>query len=151
MPGSGPRTAGDGPSTGASSYPGEALGRPQDGPGSLAALGRRFTSLLIDWVLCLLIARAFLGDAALHAPGTLWINLIIAIENAVLVGTAGATLGQRIMRVRVETVDGGHPGLGRALLRGVLLALAIPALTVLWQRDQRGLHELASRTVVARW
>lgn len=132
-------------------YPGEDLGRPEAGPGSIAGLGRRFTSLMIDWVLCLLIARAFFGAAATHAPGTLWTNVIIGIENILLVGTAGATVGQRILRIRIETVAGEHPGFRRAVIRGVLLALAIPAITVLWQRDHRGAHELAAGTVAARW
>jgi uncharacterized RDD family membrane protein YckC len=32
----------------------------------------------------------------------------------------------------------------------VLLALALPAITLVWHRDLRGLHELAAGTVVAR-
>ncbi len=152
LPGSEPRRPGDVPgSAEPSAFPGQSLGRPLDGPGSVAGLGRRFVSLMIDWVLCLLIARAAFGTAALHPPGTLWTNVIIGIENVLLVSTAGATLGQRILRIRVEKLDGTHPGPGPALLRGVLLALAVPALFVLWQRDHRGLHELASGTVTARW
>jgi uncharacterized RDD family membrane protein YckC len=106
---------------------------------------------MIDWVFCLLISQALFGAAAMHPPGALWTNVIIGIENVLLVGTAGATLGQRLLRIRVETVDGAHPGLRRAFIRGVLLALAIPAITVVWQRDQRGLHELAAGTLTARW
>ncbi len=155
MPGSGPQepqpaASSDAPA-GASDYAGKDLDRPRTGPGSLPGLGRRFASLMIDWVLCLIIARAIFGSSAMHAPGSLWTSVIIGAENILLVGTAGATLGQRLLRIRVETVDGQHPGLLRGAIRGVLLALAVPALSVLWQRDQRGLHELTSGTVAARW
>jgi uncharacterized RDD family membrane protein YckC len=32
----------------------------------------------------------------------------------------------------------------------VLLGLAVPAITALWERDRRGLHDLLSGTLVAR-
>jgi uncharacterized RDD family membrane protein YckC len=146
LPGSGPARP---PADGAD-YPGKRLGRPAEGPGSIAGNGRRFVSVLIDWLVCWMIARAFFGDATLHWPGSLWTNLFIGIENVLLVGTGGWTLGQRIVNVRVESLDGGHPGLAKAAIRGVLLGLGIPAITMLWERDRRGLHELASGTLVAR-
>ena len=40
-------------------YPGRRLGMPQAGPGSLGRFGRRLVAILIDWVLCQLIAYAF--------------------------------------------------------------------------------------------
>jgi uncharacterized RDD family membrane protein YckC len=107
-------------------------------------------SITIDWVLCLLIANAFIGQSATRPPGAFWVNLIFGVVNCLLIGTAGATLGQRLAGIRVETLDGGHPGLGRAAIRSVLLGLGFPAITLLWQRDQRGLHELAAGTVTVR-
>lgn len=35
-----------------STYPGKALGLPETGPGSLARFGRRFSALLVDWLIC---------------------------------------------------------------------------------------------------
>ena len=43
----------------AGAYRGERLGLPESGPGSLAGQGRRLGALVVDWVLALLIARAF--------------------------------------------------------------------------------------------
>jgi uncharacterized RDD family membrane protein YckC len=134
----------------ASGYPGERLGRPESGPRALAGLGRRLGSLLIDWALCLLIARGFLGPEALQPNGSLSVVGVLVVVNALLIGTAGATVGQRLTGVQVERVDGSKPGLARALVRAVLLGLAVPALTLLWETDHRGLHDVASGTVVAR-
>src|SRR6478752_714512 len=36
----------------APSYPGERLGLPQHGPGSIARFGRRSAALFVDWLLC---------------------------------------------------------------------------------------------------
>ena len=63
-------------------------------------------------------------------------------------GTAGATLGHRLLGMRVETLDGTAPGFARALIRSVLLCLAIPPLV--WDADQRGLHDRWAATLVAR-
>jgi uncharacterized RDD family membrane protein YckC len=132
-----------------STFPGERLGRPESGPGSLAGPGRRLLGLVIDWALCLIIARGFLGAEALRPNGSLSIVVILVIENVLLIGTAGATLGQRLVGVRVERVDGSRPGLIRAVVRAVLLGLGFPVLTLLWERDRRGLHDLVSGSLVA--
>ncbi|HST84719.1 MAG TPA: RDD family protein [Kineosporiaceae bacterium] len=132
-----------------SGYPGQRLGRPQTGPSSLAGAGRRFAGLCIDWIFCLLIARGFFGPEALQANGSLSVVGVLVVVNLLLVGTAGATVGQRLVGIQVERLDGGRPGLMKALIRAVLLGLGIPALTFAWERDRRGLHDLASQTLVA--
>jgi ParB family chromosome partitioning protein len=70
------------------------------------------------------------------------------VENVVLVGIAGATLGHRLLGMRVEALDGSAPGPVRALLRSVLLSLAIPPLV--WDADHRGLRDRWAGTLVAR-
>jgi uncharacterized RDD family membrane protein YckC len=132
-----------------SSYPGERLGRPESGSRSLARPGRRLLGLIIDWALCLLIARGFLGPGALQPNGSLSVVVVLVIENLLLVGTAGATLGHRLIGVQVERVDGGRVGLVRAAVRAVLLGLGFPALTMFWEPDRRGLHDLVSGSLVA--
>jgi uncharacterized RDD family membrane protein YckC len=132
-----------------SAYPGERLGRPEVGTGSLARPGRRLGSLLIDWAFCLLIARGFFGPEALQPNGSLSVVAVLVVVNLLLVGTAGATVGQRLVGVQVERLSGGRPGMMKALIRAVLLGLGVPALTMLWERDRRGLHDLASGTLVA--
>jgi uncharacterized RDD family membrane protein YckC len=102
---------------------------------------------VIDWALCLLIVRGFGGA---HATRALWPVAVLVIENILLVGTAGATLGQVLVGVRVETLAGGRPAPLPTVIRAVLLGLVIPAITLAWQQDHRGLHETASGTLVAR-
>ncbi len=134
------------PASGApAAYPGERLGRPADGPRSLGSFGRRLVALVVDWVVALLIAGWLLRSAGLGQFGPL---LVLLVENVVLVGTAGATIGHRLLGLRVETVDGKAPGPVKALVRSVLLCLAIPPLV--WDADQRGLHDRWAGTLVAR-
>ena len=127
-----------------SAYPGERLGRPAEGPGSLARPGRRLVGILVDWLLASLVAAAFLGPLG-RSAGPL---VVLALEHAVLVGTAGGSVGHWIAGLRVEALDGTPAGIGRAAVRSVLLCLAVPAL--IWDRDQRGLHDKVAGTVVVR-
>jgi uncharacterized RDD family membrane protein YckC len=139
--------------TGVSGYPGERLGRPESGRGSLARPGRRFFSVLIDWVICLVIARGFFGDEVVAgAVGSLIPVGVLLVENLLLVSTAGYTIGQRVMGVRVQRVDGtdGPIGLLRGLIRSVLLVLVVPPLTMGWDVDRRGMHDLLSSSLVVR-
>jgi uncharacterized RDD family membrane protein YckC len=126
-------------------YPGERLGRPADGPGSIAGFGRRLVGLFVDWVLCLIIANGLLRGLHLNQLGPV---IVLFVENVLLVGTLGTTVGHRLLGVRVETVAGTAPGLGRAAVRSLLLCLAVPPL--LWDADQRGLHDRLAGTVIVR-
>jgi uncharacterized RDD family membrane protein YckC len=134
------------PASGApEAYPGQRLGRPAEGPRSLAGFGRRLVALVVDWVIALLIAGGLLRNVPVAQFGPL---LVLFVENVVLIGAAGATLGHRLLGMRVEAVDGSAPGPVRALIRSVLLCLAIPPLV--WDADQRGLHDRWAGTLVAR-
>jgi uncharacterized RDD family membrane protein YckC len=132
-----------GPDTsGVSKYPGERLGLPESGPGSIARAGRRIVAIMIDWGIALLISNfAFGGDS--------WATLaVFAIEQILLVGTLGYSIGHRIMGIAVVRPGGGTPGPLAALVRTVLLCLVIPA--VIFDPDQRGLHDKALNTVLIR-
>jgi len=135
--------------TGTDGYPGERLGRPERGPGALARPGRRFFSILIDWVLCLLITRGFVGA---ETPAASLIPVaVLLVENILLVGTIGYTVGQRMVGVHVQRATGdGPPGLVAGLVRSVLLVLVVPPLTMGWDADRRGMHDLLSGTLVVR-
>jgi hypothetical protein len=153
----------EGPPTGQpGSANGTRLGLPAAGSGSLAPLGRRLVALIIDWFACQLIAFAFL-PADVQAGATL---AIFALENVLLVGTVGGTLGHRLLGIRVRRVaaprllvqhpsapapDPGPdvpPNLFLALVRTVLLCLVIPA--VVWDADGRGLHDRTAGTAIIR-
>jgi uncharacterized RDD family membrane protein YckC len=61
----------------------------------------------------------------------------------------GFTPGQFALGLRVGSMDDRmHVGTGRAVVRGLLLFLVVPALFT--DRDLRGLHDLATRTAVVR-
>jgi uncharacterized RDD family membrane protein YckC len=119
------------------------LGLPAAGPGSIGRPGRRVLALLVDWVAALLIARQFLPGL-----GSLGPLLVLLTEQVLLVGTVGFGLGHRLVGLRVADLSGGRPGPLRASARSVLLVLAVPAL--IWDADQRGLHDKAAGTVLIR-
>lgn len=135
---------------------GARLGLPPEGPGSLASLGRRVVALVIDWTLATLVAWVFFRPAV---PGffeaisalPVWSQpLVFAVENLLLVSTLGFTVGHRLLGLRVRRLaePARMVGIGRALLRTVLLCLVIPA--VVWDSDGRGLHDRAAGTVLVR-
>lgn len=120
------------------------LGLPASGPGSLATLGRRVPALIIDWF-------ASMGVSALFFDSSSWATLgVFAVENLLLVATIGTTLGHRLLGLVVRRLDRERPfvGFGAAALRSALLCLVIPP--VIWDRDGRGLHDKAARTVLVR-
>ncbi|CAL9401181.1 RDD family protein [Streptomyces atacamensis] len=128
-------------------YRGERLGLPQDGPGSIAPLGRRFGAIFVDWGLCMLIAYGLLTGGDLGSAGN-WALLVFAVLGVLTVGTVGSTPGKRLLGLRVVSVGGGRLTMPRAVVRTVLLALAVPALV--WDRDSRGLHDRLSGAVQVR-
>jgi uncharacterized RDD family membrane protein YckC len=128
-------------------YRGERLGLPEEGPGSIAPLGRRFGALIVDWALCLLIAYGLLARGDMQAAGN-WAVLILLVLNVLTVGTVGCTPGKALFRLRVIDERGGRLGIGWVVIRSVLLCIAIPAL--IWDRDSRGLHDRLGRAVQIR-
>jgi uncharacterized RDD family membrane protein YckC len=123
-------------------YPGQRLGRPREGDGSVGRFGRRLGGLVVDWAIALVIGRALLGGDSL-AP-----LVVFLAEHLLLVGTVGATIGHRLFGLRVETLAGGYPGPLKAVVRSLLLVLVVPPLIM--DADQRGLHDKAVGTLVAR-
>ncbi|MBW3086412.1 hypothetical protein KEM60_02630 [Austwickia sp. TVS 96-490-7B] len=126
------------------------LGFPATGQGSIGRMSRRIPALLIDWLACQAIAMAFFdyrvgggGGSGSFAP-----LMVFFVENVLLVGTLGSTLGHRLCGLRVVTVDGRYAGVRRALWRTVLLCLVVPA--AIWDRDNRGMHDRLAGTVLVR-
>ena len=134
-----------GPQPDAGAYPGARLGRPAEGPGSVASFLRRAGGLFVDWVGCVLIAEGLL--ARVGRPDLMAL-VVLVVVNVLLVGTIGTTVGHRVVGVRVETLAGGPPGPVRALVRSLLLVLLVPPL--LTDADHRGLHDRAAGTIVVR-
>ncbi|GGU53580.1 RDD family protein [Streptomyces albospinus] len=128
-------------------YRGQRLGLPEEGPGSIARVGRRFGALFIDWALCLLIAYGLLSGGKAQSASN-WALLVFAVLSVLTVGTVGFTPGKRLLGLRVVAEGGGRISLPRVLLRTLLLVVIIPA--VVWDRDGRGLHDRLSRSVQVR-
>jgi uncharacterized RDD family membrane protein YckC len=126
---------------GAQTYPGERLGLPETGSGSVATIGRRLLALLADWLLCMVVALAAFRSQ-------FWTLPVFAAETYLLTALTGVTLGKRLLGIRVMRLGGGPAGFGWALVRTVLLLAVVPALVT--DRDLRGLHDRAANTVVVR-
>jgi hypothetical protein len=120
-------------------YPGQGLGLPERGPGSVAGMPRRILALFIDWLLSMLIAYGL-------THSQFWTIVVFAIEVYVLTATTGFTVGKRLVGIRTVRTNGGLVGFRWALVRTAILLTAIPPL--LTDRDLRGLHDRASDTVV---
>ncbi|MGH3265627.1 MAG: RDD family protein, partial [Trebonia sp.] len=134
-----------------SAYPGKRHGLPASGAGSVAGFGRRLGALFIDWIIALLIAGAVTRHAAFDAqhPVALWVpSVVLAVEYIVLLGSAGATIGMRLCGIGVRSLGGGRLRLGWVVVRTVLLLVVVPA--VVYDRDQRGLHDKASGAIAVR-
>jgi uncharacterized RDD family membrane protein YckC len=136
------------------SYPGERLGLPEKGPGSIARPGRRIGALLIDYLAATIIATAFLGYDQFALPSeaglTLFTPMIVfAVLQILFIPTAGGSPGHRILGMRVVPYSGpGWVGLWRPIVRTLLLVIVMPA--VVWDADQRGLHDKAAGLVLIR-
>lgn len=115
---------------------------------SLVVLGTLFARMLGGG------ARAA-GNSAETAAITL--AIVVALFNlGVLPGLTGLTLGKWATGLRIQRVDSGNPGIGRALLRHFvgyplsLLTLGIGFLMAGLTVHGRGLHDMIAGTVVVR-
>jgi hypothetical protein len=122
-------------------YPGQQLGLPERGPGSVSSMPRRVLALFIDWLLSMVIAYWL-------THSQFWTIVVFAIEVYVLTALGGSTVGKRIVGIRTVRLGGGPVGFGWALVRTAILLTVVPPL--LTDRDLRGLHDRAANTVVVR-
>ena len=129
-------------------YPGERIGLPEDGRGSLASWTARLVALLADWVICTVIAVLFFGTRVLTADGwTSWTTLLtFFVQTTVMVTLAGGSAGQLLCRIGIMRLDRQPVGVARAALRAAMVCLVLPAVVI--GTDRRGLHDLAAGTAV---
>ncbi len=124
------------------SYPGQRLGMPAVGTGSIARPGRRIAALAIDWACAVIVSIAFFSYDSFATLA------VFAIVQLVMLPTLGGSPGHRLLGLRLQLVGGGWVGVWRPIVRTALLVLVIPA--VIWDADQRGLHDKAAGTVLVR-
>ena len=129
-------------------YPGQRLGLPQGGRGSLATWFARIAALILDWAACMALAVGVFGPGVLRESGwKAWMVLaVFFVESTVLTALIGSSFGQFIARIGVFRLDGHPLGWGRAALRAALICLVLP--TVVIGPDRRALNDLLLGTFV---
>ncbi len=138
---SGPPADSGGPAT--SEFPGEHLGLPKTGAGSLAGMGRRIAALFVDWMIALGIAALIVRSGSASSL-TLLVWFVIGVGAVTLFGF---TPGQYFLRLRTVRIDAPvRVGFVRALARQVLLLFVVPALFT--DADGRGMHDRATGTAL---
>lgn len=134
-------------------WPGERLGLPKSGPGSVASRGARLVALLIDLVIASLVTRLFvpmdIGRPDVMRTFNYWAILVWFLISVVCVALFGFTAGKAALGIRVVRLDGASMvGPLRAIPRTILTGLIVPA--VVTDADGRGLHDKAVGTIVVR-
>jgi uncharacterized RDD family membrane protein YckC len=124
------------------SWPGKRLGLPMSGSGSIARFSRRVLALVVDWGLSSLASWAFFQYDAFATLG------IFVLTQYIFVSTLGASVGHRALGLRVVSLDGRALGAWRPAVRALLIAVVIPA--VIWDRDERGMHDRLVGTALLR-
>lgn len=114
-----------------------------------AWFGRRVVAFLIDWFASVLVALLAFPQFPYGSNGSMLATLaVFVVEITVLTWLTGASFGQRLVRLRVVSIDGGRVPLWRVLVRTLLICLVIPA--VVYDADGRGLHDRAVGSIAIR-
>lgn len=123
-------------------WPGQRLGLPSSGPRSVARLGRRLIALAVDWALASLVGYLFFDGS--------WYGILgsFAVLQYLFIVLLSGSIGHLLLGMRVVPLVPRWIGVWRPLVRTLLLSLAIPA--VIYDRDQRGLHDQLAGTVLVR-
>jgi uncharacterized RDD family membrane protein YckC len=106
--------------------------------------------LCIDWLVSYGLAALAMRFGLVSMPTLSTAVLVIwLVLGIVSVRLFGFTPGQLALGLKVTSVDNrALVGSGRALVRGLLISLVIPALFT--DSDLRGLHDLTTKTAVVR-
>jgi len=137
-------------------YPGERLGLPATGSGSLAGFGRRILALLIDWLIAygLTGLAVPLGIMTIDTLRFTWVGPTVITVIWMLLGTVavrlfGFTPGQYALGLMVKSVDvRQNVGVGRAFARVLLVFFVVPPLFA--DSDGRGIQDRITQTAIIR-
>jgi len=113
----------------------------------VAGWWRRILALVVDWISSMLVAGFLVGPAVVSSHDwEAWMPMLVfLVEASLLTALAGGSFGQLVTRVAVVRLDRNPVTLLVSLLRTVLICLVVPP--VIYNRDQRGLHDLVAGTV----
>jgi len=125
-----------------SEWPGQRLGLPETGSRSVARFGRRLGGIAIDWGMAVALSAAFF---AYNSIVTLLLFVALQVLFTIVIN---ASIGHAVLGMRVVPLAGGLLGVWRPVVRALLIALVIPA--IVWDENQRGLHDRAAGTILLR-
>jgi hypothetical protein len=125
-------------------WPGKRLGLPASGPRSVGRFGRRLGAIAIDWGISYLLSYAFFRPDV-NGFATL---TIFGVSQIIFLLLLNASIGHLIFGLRLVPIVPGYLGWWRPFVRTALLVLVIPA--VIYDKDQRGLHDRWVGTVLVR-
>lgn len=125
-------------------WPGKRLGLPESGGRSIGRFGRRVAAIAIDWAIAYLIVFAFLRPD----PFGFKVLGLFAVIQVVFLLLINGSIGHVILGMRVVPARPGYLGVWRPIVRTILLCLVIPA--VIFDKDQRGLHDRWVGTILVR-
>jgi len=109
----------------------------------MAGLGRRFLAILIDWAMCIVVAKLIGFESSSFAT-----LIIFFIEVSILTSLQQASAGQRILKMHVaDFTNSGVVSPLKILLRTFLICLVLPAV---FTREGRGLHDWVANSIVVR-
>ncbi|MBH0129138.1 RDD family protein [Salinibacterium sp. NK8237] len=123
-------------------WPGKRIGLPAEGPRSIGRFGRRLVALAIDWGFAVVVSIVFFNYDAFATLG------VFVVSQIVVLITTNGSIGHLLTGMRVVPVAGGYLGIWRPIVRTLLMALVIPA--VIWDVDQRGMHDRIAGTLLVR-
>lgn len=114
-----------------------------------ASLGRRLAALSLDWVVATFTTGLIFPIFASSLAPSLTRLVIFVIEVSVLTALTGASIGQRIMGIRVVSYPEQYFIISsKAFLRTVLIALVVPPLVI--DSESRGLHDRFTKSQVVK-
>jgi hypothetical protein len=130
--------------TASTDWPGKRLGLPEVGPRSIGRFGRRILALVIDWGIAYAIIHLFFRPD----PVGLKVLALFAILQVLFLLVLNGSIGHLVVGLRVVPLSPGLLGIWRPFVRTILLCLVIPA--VIYDRDQRGVHDRWAGTLLVR-
>jgi uncharacterized RDD family membrane protein YckC len=134
-------------------WPGQRLGLPREGEGSIAPFSARAFAFAVDLLACGLASGLVVAFVQHPTPAERQATAfaVLALEHVLLVALGGQTLGMRLLGLKVLRLKDTTrvPGLVPAVTRTVLLLVTL-GLAGFFTRDGRGLHDLAAGTAVVR-
>lgn len=120
---------------------------PESGPRSIARPGRRIAALVLDWAIASGISLAFFATGPWQTNGFITLGLFAGIQLLFLLLLNGG-IGHLLLGMRVVPLVPGRLAPWRAFVRTLLVGLFVPA--VIWDADQRGLHDRVAGTLLVR-